>query len=434
MVKHEGPQFLTSTVVKLCEISVANDSGWRDIDDARVQELEAVILDGSYGATSLAGPSLLAEDGKPMHSTTDGGYILNNGKQIAHALQHIFAKVASVSEAERDDAAWLNTALRRVFDEGLRMDIFQYPGPYDRLTHQTVQALAHESDQNKLYNTTLMDKARLVCAYFGREGRDWGKARDAIVQVLGQQKMSTISRWCILAKDFSHDVLTHIARQRDIPQSFIVGNRFLVGKGEESRFKMADTWAKIAFDWYINQRDTGRTISSDEFVTEFCAPAKHAETWERAQRKIYGVVATGFKAFQRVVDKLRTEQARRSILAWLNDKELRKQPHFGLDELLVVVREMDNMKAGTNKSEPSAGVTASTTVPTGTPALAIADSEAALPDDDDVLMVDDPAPPEPEDPVLAKAQSLADNEMMHVSVHTAEDAWCAEVFDTICLC
>lgn len=312
------------------------------------------------------------------------------------------------------------------------MDIYQYPGPYDRLTHLTVQALAHESDQNKLYNTTLLDKARLVRAYFEREGRDWGKARDAIVKVLGQQKMSTISRWVVLAKDFSQDVLAHISRQRDIPQSFIVGNRFLVGKGEESRFKMADTWAKVAFDWYINQRDAGRAISSDEFVAEFCAPAKHAETWERAQRKIYGVVATGFKVFQRAVDKLQTEQVRRSILVWLNDKELRKQAHFGLEELRVVIKEMESMKAGTNKSDPSAGVTAPTIVPGA--ALAIADSEAARPDEDDVLMVDDPAPPEPEDPVLVKAQSLADNEMVHVSVHTEEDAWCAEVLDAIFAC
>ncbi len=45
-------------------VSMGGDSGWRDVDPERVAELVQMIMDGSWGATSLAGPSLVAESGK----------------------------------------------------------------------------------------------------------------------------------------------------------------------------------------------------------------------------------------------------------------------------------------------------------------------------------------------------------------------------------
>ena len=67
------------------------------------------------------------------------------------------------------------------------------------------------------------------------------------------------------------------------------------------------------------------------------------------------MVATGFRAFQRAVDKLQHETGRKAILAWFRDTELKKLPHFGLEELVALVAEMERTKAGANKSEPNAG-------------------------------------------------------------------------------
>ena len=50
-------------VVSLDAVSLADDSGWHDLDPARVEELSAMIFGGNLGATALAGPSLIQQNG-----------------------------------------------------------------------------------------------------------------------------------------------------------------------------------------------------------------------------------------------------------------------------------------------------------------------------------------------------------------------------------
>lgn len=59
-------KFLRNERHKLCEISVSEMSGWRELDPERVAELRAMILDGGWGATALAGPSLVADNDKVL--------------------------------------------------------------------------------------------------------------------------------------------------------------------------------------------------------------------------------------------------------------------------------------------------------------------------------------------------------------------------------
>ncbi len=435
--KAQSEQFLRMQLQKLSEISVAMDSGWRGVDEDRVTELEQLILDGNYGSTSLAPPSLIAENDKVLLPSVDGGLCLNNGKQMIAALQRVEKTYQSMSPAEREEAPWLVASLVTVFTEGLQLGVYQFPGPYDRLQHQSIQALSHEGDQNKLFNTTLSDKAKLARAYYHREGQDWTKAKDALMGVLGQQKASTINRWIIIARDFNSEVLQHIALHKDVQQNFIVGNPYLVGKGAETRFRLGVAWAKVAFEWYLARKEAGRTISSDEFISDFCLPAKHAESWERAQLKIYGVVASSFRAFSRVVEKLQSEQGRRNILAWIHDKEVRKQHHFGLEELQVVTAEMQKMKAGTNISNLSAaeegspsdaGLSAPRRV--DGEAVGTEGHEAVGSEECEELLEAEPTvavPAELEDLVAAKAKELADTDLMHVTFHSSEESWAADV-------
>ena len=59
---------------KLCELSTADDSGWREVDQDRVAELEVMIFEGNWGATALAGPSLVAEGdkvGRQVHTVLE---------------------------------------------------------------------------------------------------------------------------------------------------------------------------------------------------------------------------------------------------------------------------------------------------------------------------------------------------------------------------
>ena len=413
---------------------MAADSGWREVDGERVAELEAMILDGNWGATALAGPTLMSEGDAVMTSSEDGGLILFNGKHIICALHLVAARYSAMSASEGSLAAWVCPRLESIFKEGMRFEIYQFRDPYDRLRHMSIQALAHEQEQNKLYNTTLAQKAQLVKAYWAREGKDWAKARDALVAVLGSQKLSTVSRWVTIARDLNEAILLHLSvlNLRQLAQAFVVQNKYLVGRGEEARFRLSDEWAKVALTWYKHRVDAGAPCNSDAFVSDFCVPAKHAESWERAQVKVFGVVATGFRAFTRAVEKLQVESGRQNILRWLRDPDMRKRPNFGLDELTAMVDEMLRTKAGTNKADPGAGSAAPLALCAGDAAAEAGEAGGPAPMDcnedsgSDVDCLADTVTV-PDDPVVSKANSLAEAELAGVSIHTSADDWADEV-------
>ena len=173
-----------------------------------------------------------------------------------------------------------------------------------------------------------------------------------MVQGLGKKKTSTIIRWITVARDFSGEVLQHVTAlgSRDLPMKCVFSNKYLVGKGCDAKLRLSDNWAKVAFTLLKERRDAGGVVSAEAFTNEYCAVMKHGEQWARAQEKMFGVVATGFRAFERAVERLQTEKGRRFIYAWMCDAELRKTPHFAQDFLAVLVNEMKKTKAGTNKS------------------------------------------------------------------------------------
>ena len=441
--KAKAPKLIRSETLPLQDISVAEDSGWREIDSERVEELEKVILDGGWGATSLKGPSLISDDsGKLQHSTTDGKTVLFEGKHLVQALLNLKnGKYDVIPMEEMGD--WLVEPLEEIFKSGLKMEVYQFP-EYDRLTHECWQALAHEAESNKLLHTTLNQKAQLMKKYFVREGRDWSAARDAVLTILGSQKTSTVNRWITISRDLSESVLDHLKKVKDVPQNFVVGNRYLVGKGEESRFKLSDEWGKVAFDMWQMRREGGALVNAEQFQQEYCLPAKHMESWNRSQVKIFGVVATGFSAYSRCVSKMKTETGRRNVVTWLRDPELRKRPNFGLEELTALVEEMQRTKAGTNKSQqgtdvagagssaPGAGDAGSNGGPGDSQGSAAPDADTAKKSDDEddgvgIMDMEEAT----KDPVLEKAQLMVTTDMATVSVHQNEQAWAEEVASSV---
>lgn len=219
-----------------------------------------------------------------------------------------------------------------------------------------------QQDANKLYQTSIDQKAELVLKFFEREGRDWGAAHKALCAVVGSSRSTTLWRWIVLARDLHEEVRHHLMALglRDLPQRFIVGNRFLTGKGDEARFRLGPEWARVALMWYKTAVANGTPPTAHTFASDFCLPAKHAEAWQVSQAKIFGVVATGFRAFSRSVERLKMESGRKAILRWASDPELRKRKNFGLEELNALVEEMERTKAGTVRSALVASDTAET--------------------------------------------------------------------------
>ena len=81
--KAKTDEFVRSELLPVGEVSISKDSGWRPLDQGRVQELVADFKDGAYGQNTLAPPSII--DGGVCAS--DGKRRLDNGLQSVAALQ-----------------------------------------------------------------------------------------------------------------------------------------------------------------------------------------------------------------------------------------------------------------------------------------------------------------------------------------------------------
>ena len=76
--KSKNAAIVSHEVVALDSVSLAVDSGWRDLDQEHVEALVNMILEGNYSATALAGPSLISEGGRKLTSREDGKYVIRD--------------------------------------------------------------------------------------------------------------------------------------------------------------------------------------------------------------------------------------------------------------------------------------------------------------------------------------------------------------------
>ena len=124
-----APKIVGSTRIPLDDLSVAEDSGWRDEDEERVIELVQMIKDGQWGATTMAKPSVLQGAGNVLISAIDGRTLLNNGKQVVIALSRVRQEIDLNTVA---DMEWSVDDLEETFKTGLHVDLVEYPDYSDR--------------------------------------------------------------------------------------------------------------------------------------------------------------------------------------------------------------------------------------------------------------------------------------------------------------
>ena len=232
----------TKERIPLTELSVAEDSGWRSLDESHVKALEETVRGGAWGQTTLVRPSVLHEGEKKCKSAEDGRYVLNNGLHAVKALMNVAAEVETMAESP----IWVNTELAEIFSGcGLLVDVVEY-STQDRTARYAMQALAHEGDQNRYRPATLKNKVDLVARVY-LSAKDWSLVQKLLLDVLGVSQRSTVQRWVTLARDLDADVLTEIqAKRPTLPQSFVIGNKFLTGHGESRRFRLSAKYASVA--------------------------------------------------------------------------------------------------------------------------------------------------------------------------------------------
>ena len=427
---------IRTQVVQLQDVSYEKDSGWRDVEESHVAVLKAVVTRGEWGSTTLAGPSLIAEGGTLIPSKEDAKYVIFNGMHMVLALIRLRTELEGKTIEACEALPWWDDAIARIFQHGLTFIVYEFQeGVYTHLRHRAVQALAHEEDSNKMLHTTMLQKSKLARSYYESEGNDWTKAEKSILEALGVHRRRTVSRWFILARDCSDVILSHMTAVglKELPQKYVTENKYLVGRMADARFRLMDEWAKVAFDWLsevMTVSDGGKpSIPADKFIHDYCCPAKHAESWLTAQKKVFGVVATSFRAFHRTAERLRQPTARQAIVTWLYDPQLRSRRNFGMEELDLLVREMETVKAGTNKSTNMvASGSALAVAPVDMTDEAAAGGAPPGEEDDDMgCLLDDGPGAVQADPIIERAEQLAVAEMANISIHTEKGAFIEEL-------
>ena len=74
----------------------------------------------------MAKPSVLCSSGRKMISVLDGRILLNNGKQVVLALLKVLKEIAD-QEVSLDDLDWVVGDLNMTFDQGLQVDLVEFP-------------------------------------------------------------------------------------------------------------------------------------------------------------------------------------------------------------------------------------------------------------------------------------------------------------------
>ncbi len=370
---------------------------------------------------------MLQESGKKLVSAEDGRYLINNGLHAIKALQNASA------ELDKDDADvpdWLNEELAEIFSGGgVLVDLVEYSSP-DRSARYAMQAMAHEQEQNRYRPTTLKNKVDLVARIY-ENLRDWSAVTKQLLDVLGASKRSTVQRWVTLARDLDADVLAEIqAKRPTLPQDFVVGNKFLTGRGESQRFRLSAKYASIAIEWFLDITgvDDGG-VSASTFVNEICLPAKTLELWEQSTLKKFGAVAESFKPFQRVVQSLQ-RNGRSRILACIRERmplggggKAGPGTSVGIEECKAVLDELSKMKAGSVAVVASTadGDDAAPAESQGSEAAAelsgAADGEHA-----DLLTVGSDAGLA-DDPLSKQLQAEVAKQLVHVAIHNEKQTF-----------
>ena len=345
-----APTVVRTEVVLLEDISVEEDSGWRPICETMVKTLMAMFRAGDYGSGILTIPSILLIDGTFAPSTRDGRFRLNNGKSTITALKRLELEfraipTASPTEACPQDAVNASTEacpqavvnasteacphntdtnwpanLVNMFENGVRVDWVRLASN-DADLHFAWNAMIHDADVNKYSVTTISQNIAVAKRYNARvPGGDWDATRKLLMSVLGAGKRANIWRWVTGARTLSDPVLKVLDQRPALPNSVVFENKYFCGQGEERKFKLTDTFAERALILMYDKLDSGSSVSSKDFQSDFCGPMKTVELWHRAIMGQFGTHAQALPAVKRVFDMLTNESGRMRVLQCMKQK------------------------------------------------------------------------------------------------------------------
>ena len=86
---------------------------------------------GEYGMNILKKPSVLSADGTTntlKETTTDGLFVIVDGKHCIQSLKDIKIDVTNRGEGDGEDALMLSPNLAEVLEKGMHVSVLAFPG------------------------------------------------------------------------------------------------------------------------------------------------------------------------------------------------------------------------------------------------------------------------------------------------------------------
>jgi len=335
--------------VKLSDVCVGEESGWRMLDRARVAELKDQFRKGLYGINLLTRPKLLKAHGNFIISPKDGKNLLLDGKHTFVALNELASQY--IAEADADEATddgktdsdvW-SALLVEALTLGVLVDFVEFSDPEDADLRVAYCVQAHDEEANKYKKTSLRDLVGVALRYKAREpGGTWAATQTKLLSIYGAGRRTWIYRMIVAADTLPPSVLCAL-EEAQIPNSYIHENKFFSGQGSDRPKRLTDEGRLAAVAIYKEEALNGFAFSKKSFVDEICSPLRHAEAWIKNKRNDYGVLAKS-PAFDRVADFLMSGRARLQILSCMKlglRLEGTGPDHMGVEQCYILIKDLE---------------------------------------------------------------------------------------------
>jgi hypothetical protein len=312
------------------------DSGWRDADPTRVEELSELFYAGQWGMNVLAGISILKTQDR------DGLRIVDDGLATVSALRQMLNAFRTNGELTPSGQEWPANIVK-VLTEGLPCAVHQFEEDSDLDLREAWNAGKHDEECNRFKKTavaTFID----IASKAKKKGGDWAVATKQLLSIYGEGRSSTVYRWVRAAKSLHTLVAEELKKYPNIGAGHIWDNYYLLGTGAHEAQKLGVDFGIQALG-LVSDAD----MSKDEFREKICRPLKVVEVWANLMKKRFGQVASKSKAFDRVVSMLRTSGGLKKVLAMCDSGTMlhgTSQDSPGIVECHRIVQEMEKCKAG----------------------------------------------------------------------------------------
>lgn len=228
-----GPKVTSYGRAPWGDIETNDESGWRDLDEERVEAIMKVIEDGSISKNVLRMPQLWGFQGKPKQST-NGTFLIADGRQMVVAWTRVIAKYEKIEQdletgallEEDQTIAWTNEVVDIIKNGFSTWDMAEFEDD-DRDTMIAWQVFTHDESNNKFKQTGVADLVRAAERIRKKvPGGSWTATQEKLIKMYGTGRKAFAYRMVNTAMATPEEVLKIMSVCKLIPTTYITENPY----------------------------------------------------------------------------------------------------------------------------------------------------------------------------------------------------------------